>query len=85
MSIWFLSFRGGARDGAIVTEAPTPIAAIQRAWALGLNPGGQVAFQECDDTPEVRAGIDRLGGFDTWITVEQIKAEPHRKMHVSDA
>ena len=41
--------------GVIVTEAEDIRAAAARTWALGINPGGEIAAWE--HTPEILAGM----------------------------
>lgn len=66
--LWWLSFcdtrqpRGHQFLGALLIEAPTPGEAMRAAWALKLNPGGEVAFHEV--TPERIAKLGRR--LDKW-------------------
>ena len=50
MQVWYLSFAGdeGWR-GAVIVQAPGFQAAIQTAWNLGINPGGEVKGAELAD------------------------------------
>lgn len=48
MAWWYLSFADGTREkgsqwlGAVYVQADSFIGAIDRAWELGINPGGEV-------------------------------------------
>ena len=69
---WWLSFCDATRPkgtqllGVVVTEAETMAGAIQRAWALEVNPGGEVLSTPVSEEMipllrQVGAGyIDRL-------------------------
>jgi len=39
---WYLSFADGKFLGACIVRAHGVVSASQRAWELGINPGGQV-------------------------------------------
>lgn len=59
---WWLSFcdtdkpEGEQFVGAcIVEDAPDMVRAVERAWELGLNPGGQVAGMPLSDWPKDQA------------------------------
>lgn len=78
--LWWLSFcdvdkpAGEQFLGVAIVRAGGPVSAMQRAWDLGINPGGEVMnYQLPDDAAaRVRPYMDRLlsreeitkGGFD---------------------
>lgn len=54
MSLWYLSFVDDHFLGACVVEAPSMPDACRKAWALNINPGGQVLGVP---VPENKEGI----------------------------
>ena len=67
MALFWLSFvdpdlpEGSAFLGVSIVDAPDLEAAIEKAWALGINPGGQVLSQKLSEEPSVPSQyIDRL-------------------------
>jgi hypothetical protein len=48
-TLWYLSFADGDKPpgeqwlGAAIVRAPDLASAVSRAWAVGANPGGEVA------------------------------------------
>jgi hypothetical protein len=60
MRWWYLSFADDVFLGAAVVEARGMTGAVMRAHALGINPGGQVAFCEVPPGCEDNLPHDRL-------------------------
>lgn len=64
--LWYLSFGRpadqGGWAGCVLTEAPDPMAAIQKAWRLKINPGGEVLAYVWDERtrPVPQEARDRL-------------------------
>ncbi len=78
MILWYLSFSDPNRFsgflGAVVTEAPDLMGAIQKCHQLGINPGGEVMGFEVDlDDREARADIEAWDR-DRIISREELKA-----------
>jgi len=49
LQMFYLSFvNDGAFAGAVFIEAHGVTTAVEAAWRLGINPGGQVACVPCD-------------------------------------
>ena len=54
---WWMSFcdpdkpKGQQFLGVAIVEAPGFIHAHQKAWALGINPGGQIQASQVDGVP----------------------------------
>lgn len=77
MKVYFLSFVGGSKSGAIILRAETLEAAVRRTWELKLNPGGDMLAVHWPDTPEVVADVEaRFGGFDKFIPRATLDAMP---------
>ena len=72
MTHYWLSFVDNDRPvgqrflGATIMEASSGEAAIEKAWLLGINPGGEVAFAPFDEGAELpdQSWVNRLVGAD---------------------
>jgi hypothetical protein len=64
MSYWWMSFcdpdrpEGDRFLGALIVRANSNHEMLSRSWALGLNPGGEVAFFEIPEQYEERIPPD---------------------------
>lgn len=75
MNVYFLSFAGGERNGAVIVRADDLDSAIRRATELELNPGGEVLGAAWPDMPEVWADVEaRFGGFEKFIPRSDLEA-----------
>lgn len=60
MTTFWLSFadvnrpEGTQFKGAAIVEGDDPVDAIQEAWRLGINPGGEVAISEISPDAPIR-------------------------------
>jgi hypothetical protein len=63
MALWWMSFADPGRSkgqqflGLVILEAPTPREAMQKAWDMEINPGGQIMFIELPN--EMKAEYER--------------------------
>ncbi len=67
MRLWWLSFcdpdrpKGTQFLGACMVWAISPVSAVIRCHALGINPGGEIQLTECNTDPTpFEPWIDRL-------------------------
>jgi hypothetical protein len=76
--IWWLSFVGeeGSR-GVCIIKAPCLASALQKAYRLKLNPGGEVRAFEMPNEPEAMAEIEQWG-VDVHIPLDQLRADGYK-------
>lgn len=84
MAWFYLSFSDPDRPkgqqflGATIIEADNCVFATSKAWKLGLNPGGQVAFVELSDFDPTDKDAQKY--VHKFVPREVVMAEPHVKL-----
>lgn len=78
MILWWISFcdphkpKGEQFLGLCIVRAVDEISAIKVAWALGINPGGEAAFMDIDESVMARLSFELP--IDVFIPRDEAKA-----------
>lgn len=78
MILWWISFcdphkpTGEQFLGLCIVRAVDEVSAIKVAWALGINPGGEAAFMDIDESVMARLSFELP--IDVFIPRDEAKA-----------